>query len=63
MKRFHKLTHEQYEIAIKWIMEKVSSLLPLKSKNPHPSCKIYKGVCLCGVSTVGETIQNVDTNI
>ena len=48
-------------IVIKWITRKIRTLFSLKSKNPHPACKIYQGVCdMCGQSYVGETKRNVE---
>ena len=48
-------------IVIKWITRKTRTLFSLKSKNPHPSCKIYQGVCNeCGLSYIGETKRNVE---
>ena len=29
-------------------------------RNLHPSCKIYKGICSCGETYIGETIGNVE---
>ena len=61
LKEIHAYTSHGYDIAIKWITKKVSSLFPLKSKNLHPSCKVYKGECKqCGVVYVGETKRNVE---
>ena len=31
----------------------------LKSKNPHPACAIYEGICTCKENYFGETKQNV----
>ena len=39
---------------------KVKSLFPSKDRNIHPPCKIYKGVCNCGETYIGETIRNVE---
>ena len=35
---------------------------PFKLKGPciHPACKIYKSVCICGETYMGETIHNVE---
>ena len=60
MSRFHEFTKNRYTVLIKWNTKKVKSLLKLKSRNPHPSCKIYIGECLCGESYIGETARNVD---
>ena len=47
-------------MAVKWLRKKVKSLFPLKDRNLHPSCKIYKGICSCGETYIGETIRNVE---
>ena len=47
MKKFDVLTDNKYDICIKWITKKVKQLFKLKSRNPHPSCVRYKGVCSC----------------
>ena len=33
-----------------------------KPKDPciHPACKVYKRVCICGETYIGETIRNVE---
>ena len=59
-KKFHQFTGEKYDIAVKWLTKKVKSLFTLKDWNFHPSCKIYKGVCSCGETNIGETIGNVE---
>ena len=46
IKKFHQFTCEKYDIAVKWLTQKVKSLFPLKDCNLHPSCKIYNGVHL-----------------
>ena len=60
IKKFHQFTGDRYDIAVKWLTKKVKSLFPLKDRNLHPSCKIYKGVCSCGEIYIGETIRNVE---
>jgi len=57
--KFHEFTKNEYALSIKWNTKRVKSLFKLKSQNPHPSCKIYVGECLCGV-TYGETARNVE---
>ena len=47
-------------MAVTWFTKKVKSLFPLKDCNLHPSCKIYKGICSCGETYIGETIRNVE---
>ena len=41
----------------------VKSLFPLIDCNLHPSCKIYKGICSCGETCIGETIRNVEERL
>ena len=60
IKKFHQFTGEKYDIAVKWLTKKVKSLFPLKDRNLHPSCKIYKGICSCGETYIDETIRNVE---
>ena len=61
IKKFHQFTGEKYDIAVKWLTKKVKSLFPLFIyRNLHPSCKIYKGICSCGETYIGETIRNVE---
>ena len=43
-----------------WLTKKVKSLFPLKDRNLHPPCKIYKGICSCGETDIDETIRNVE---
>ena len=38
----------------------VKSRFPLIDHNLHPSYKIYKGVCSCGETYIGDTIHNVE---
>ena len=60
IKKFETFTNRRYRIAIKWITRKVKSLFKVKSKNPHPSCVIYRGKCSCGEEYIGETERNVE---
>ena len=53
--KFHEISSNSYKIRIKWITKKVKQLFKLKSRNPHPSCVIYKGVCVCEQTYIGET--------
>ena len=39
----------------------MKTLFKLKDPCIHPACKIYKGVCICGETYIGETIRNVET--
>ena len=41
-----------------WNTCKIESLFPLKDKVQHLSCVIYKVICSCGETNVGETIRN-----
>ena len=59
LKKFHELTNDLYEIKIKWITKKMKNLFCLKSKNPHPVCAIYEGVCTRKENYIGETKRNV----
>ena len=63
IKKLHDFTDHKYDTAIKWITKKTNSLLPLKDKNQHPSCKIYKGNCSCGEVYIGETKRNVSIRV
>ena len=60
MKKFDVFTDNKYDIRIKWITKKVKQLFKLKSRNPHPSCVIYEGICSCQESYIGETVRNVE---
>ena len=60
MKKFDVFTDNKYDIRIKWITKKVKQLFKLKSRNPHPSCVIYEGVCSCQESYIGETVRNIE---
>ena len=45
-------------------LRKLNSCLEIpirqKSRNPHPSCVIYEGVCSCQESQIGKTVRNVE---
>ena len=60
IQKFHEFTGNKYTLCIKWNTKKVRSLFNLKSKNPHPSCKIYQGDCSCGETYIGKTARNVE---
>ena len=60
IKKFETFNNHYYRIAIKWITGKVKSLFKVKSKNPHPSCVIYRGKCACEEQYIGETERNVE---
>ena len=36
------------------------NLFRLKSKNPHPACAIYEGVCTCKENYIDESKRNVE---
>ena len=61
MKKFDVFTDKKYDICIKWFTKKLKQLFKLKSRNPHPACAIYKGVCSCQESCIGDTAKNVET--
>ena len=61
LEKLHIFTKHNFEIAIKWVTKKVRQLFKLKDKNPHPSCKIYEGICTCSKTYIGETKRNVET--
>ena len=45
---------------MKSINKKMRNLFFLKSKNPHPGCVIYEGICTCKENYTGETKRNVE---
>ena len=49
-----------FEVRITWLTKKLKTLFRVKDKSLHYTCKIYKGVCSCGESSIGETIRNVE---
>ena len=38
----------------------MKQLFKLKSRNPHPVCVIYEGVCVCEQTYIGETRHNIE---
>ena len=60
IKKFKEFLNTDCVVVIKWITKKVRNLFNLKSRNPHPACKIYAGQCSCGVTYIGETKRNVE---
>ena len=60
IKKFHQLTDDKHDIAVKWLRKKVKSLFPLKTFNLHSSCKIYKGTFSYGDTYIGETNYNIE---
>ena len=45
---------------IRWKTRNLKSLFPLKDKDLHPARKVYKGICSCESSYIGETKRNVE---
>ena len=60
IKKFHEFTNNSYKIRIKRVTNRVKQLFKQKSKNPHPSCVIYEGVCVCEQTYIGEMRHNVE---
>jgi len=59
IQKFKSFMTMECKVVIKWETRKIRSLFSLKSKNPHPSCKLYQGQCSCGALYIGETKRNV----
>ena len=57
MRKFYNFTGSKLDLRIKWITRKTKTLYKLKNKCLHPACKIYHGVCNCGETYVGETVE------
>ena len=51
-------TSGKVKFNVVWNTRRIQSLFPLKDKVQHLSCIIYKGICSCGETYVGETIRN-----
>ena len=60
IRKFKTFIDVECTIVIKWVTKKVKTLFSLKSRNPHPACKLYEGSCSCGSSYIGETKRNVE---
>ena len=60
LNKFYNFANEKVELIIRWKTRNLKSLFPLKDKDLHPACKIYKGICSCGLTYVGETKRNVE---
>ena len=60
MKKFLEFTNNLYDFRINWITKKIKQLFKLKTKNPHPSCVIYDGVCVSEQTYIGETKRYVE---
>ncbi len=61
LQKLKLFTNDKIDFAIKWSTKKVKQLFSAKDKNPHPACKIYEGICSCGVNYIGEPERNVIT--
>ena len=61
LNKLNAFTKEKYDFKIVWKINKFRQLVPLKKKNPYPSCKIFEGVCSCKENYIGETKRNVMT--
>jgi len=55
LKKLRSFIGESFNVYIIWNTSKIRSLFPLKDKNLHPHCIIYKGTCSCGEIYIGET--------
>ena len=60
IKKFDEFANNIFDVRIKWLMQKVKILFTVKDKSSHQACKIYKSVCSCGKSYIGETVKNVE---
>ena len=60
LNKFYNFTNEKFKLIIRWKTRNLKSLFPLKDKDLHPACKIYKGICSCESTYVGETKRNVE---
>ena len=49
-------TSGKVKFSVVWNTRKIQSLFPLKDKVQQLSCVIYKGICSCGETYVGETL-------
>ena len=58
IKTIDKFAKDMFEVRITWLTKKLKTLFRVKDKSLHYACKIYKGVCSCGESSIGETIRN-----
>ena len=61
IKKFNKFTNDKHDIRIKWLTRKMKTLFKLKDLCIHSACRIYKVLCTCGETYIGETIHNVET--
>ena len=51
----YNFTNKKLKLIIRRKTRNSKSLFPLKDKDLHPACKIYKGLCSCESIYVGET--------
>ena len=58
IKKLNKFTNNTFDVRIKWLTKNVKTLFKVKDKSLHGAYKIYKGVCACGESDIGETTRN-----
>ena len=45
LNKFYNFTNEKFKLIIRWKTRNLKSLFPLKDKDLHPACMIYKGIC------------------
>ena len=55
--KLSRLTQNKYIFKIVWKTKKIRSLFPLKDRNEHRSCVIYKGICSCGEAYIGKLTE------
>ena len=60
LNKFCNFTSEKIKLIVRWKTRNLISVIPLKDKDLHPACKIYKGICSCESTYVGETKWNVE---
>ena len=60
LNKFYNFANEKFKLIIRQKTRNLKSLFPLEDKDLHPACKIYKGICSCKSTYVGETKQNVE---
>ena len=60
LKKFHKLTNNNFRIVLTQKTKNVRSLFPLIDKNNYELCVIYKGDCSRGSCYIGKTKRNAE---
>ena len=60
LNKFYDFTYEKVKLIFRWKIQNLKSLFSLKDKDLHHACKIYKGICSCESTYVGETKRNVE---